>query len=67
MNNLGTEQNMKKLDSLDGGDLKNANLAKPLKEYEGKSDREIEVIRRARIEADPILGPIYKNARTGKR
>lgn len=47
--------------------MKDEIQAKLLKEYEGLSDDEIHELRRRKIEADLILGPIYKERRTATR
>jgi hypothetical protein len=51
---------MKKAKEFDCVRMKDEIQAKLLKEYEGLSDDEIAEIRRRKIEADPILGPLYK-------
>lgn len=47
--------------------MKDEIQAKHLKEYEGLSDAEIHELRRKKIEADPVLGPIYKKRRSVSR
>lgn len=55
---------MKKPKGFDCVRMKDEIQAKLLREYEGLSDDEIHELRRKKIEADPILGPIYKKMRT---
>jgi hypothetical protein len=55
---------MKKIKEFDCVRMKDEIQAKLLKEYEGLSDEQIAERRRKKIEADPVLGPIYKQMRT---
>ena len=58
---------MKKEKKFDCVRMKDEIQAKLLKEYDGLSDDEIHELRRKKIEADPVLGPIYKQRRTASR
>lgn len=58
---------MKKTKEFDCVRMKDEIQAKLLKEYEGLSADQIHEMRRKRIEADPILGPIYKKMRAGNQ
>jgi len=58
---------MKKKKTFDCVEMKNEIQAKLLKRYEGMSDEEIRADQDRRLSADPILGPLWKKARSSTR
>lgn len=54
---------MARVKDLDCVEMKNRIQAKLLKRYEGMTEEEIQEDQRRRIEANPILGPLYRQLR----
>ena len=58
---------MKKKKEFDCVEMKNEIQAKLLKRYEGMTDEEIRADQDRRLSAAPVLGPIWKKARSTTR